>query len=219
MSVHEGFEPPRRPPDTHVPYGGYHQREVPQEDPELTHVGPGTPCGEYMRRFWWPVCLSEQVTELPLAIRILGEDLVAFRDKSDRIGVLHRHCSHRGTSLEYGIPSERGIRCCYHGWLFDVDGRILETPGEPSDSKLKDSFVHGAYPAFEYQGLVFAYLGPPEEKARFPDLRYLRGARHLHQTLLDLAPLQLPAGDGQPSRLLPLVLPAQRQRQRRPRAG
>ena len=168
MSIREGFETPDRPPDIPVPYGGYHRRVVPPEDAELTHVGPGTPCGEYMRRFWWPVCLSELVTELPLAIRILGEDLVAFRDKSNRVGVLHRHCSHRGTSLEYGIPSERGLRCCYHGWLFDVDGRILETPGEPPDSRLKDSFVHGAYPAFEYEGLIFAYLGPPDEKPAFP---------------------------------------------------
>ena len=170
MSTHEDFETPRRPPDVRQPYGGYHQREVPPEDRELTHVGPGTPCGEYMRKFWWPVCLSEQVTDLPHAVRILGEDLVAFRDKSDRIGVLHRHCSHRGTSLEYGIPSERGIRCCYHGWLFGVDGRILETPGEPPDSRIKDSFVHGAYPALEYHGLIFAYLGPPEEKPEFPVL-------------------------------------------------
>ena len=170
MSVREHIGTPRRPPDIRVPYGGYHRRVVPPEDAELTHVGPGTPCGEYMRRFWWPVCLSEQVSDLPHAIRILGEDLVAFRDKSNRVGVLHRHCSHRGTSLEYGIPSERGLRCCYHGWLFDVDGCILETPGEPPGSNLKESFVHGAYPALEYHGLVFAYLGPPQEKPDFPVL-------------------------------------------------
>ena len=170
MSVREHIGTPRRPPDIRVPYGGYHRRVVPPEDAELTHVGPGTPCGEYMRRFWWPVCLSEQVSDLPHAIRILGEDLVAFRDKSNRVGVLHRHCSHRGTSLEYGIPSEHGLRCCYHGWLFDVDGCILETPGEPPGSNLKESFVHGAYPALEYHGLVFAYLGPPQEKPDFPVL-------------------------------------------------
>ena len=84
--------------------------------------------------------------------------------------MLHKHCSHRGTSLEYGIVAEHGIRCCYHGWLFDVDGRILETPGEPPESKLKESLYHGAYPAIEYSGLVFAYLGPPEEKPDFPIL-------------------------------------------------
>ena len=151
-----------------APYGGYYSRDVPAPDPELTAVGPGTPMGEYLRSQWQPVCLSEQITDLPLAIRIMGEDLVAFRDKSGRIGILHRHCSHRGTSLEYGIVSERGIRCCYHGWLFDIDGAILETPGEPPDSKLKDSLFHGAYPALEMNGLVFAYMGPMDKKPPFP---------------------------------------------------
>ena len=122
MNVHQ--QTPRQA------YSGYHLRDVPAEDAELTHVGPGTPCGEYMRRFWQPVCLSQELTDLPHAVRILGEDLVAFRDKSGDVGVLHRHCSHRGTSLEYGIVAEHGIRCCYHGWLFDIDGTILETPGE-----------------------------------------------------------------------------------------
>jgi phenylpropionate dioxygenase-like ring-hydroxylating dioxygenase large terminal subunit len=123
-----------------------------------------------MRRVWQPVCLSSELTELPLAIRILGEDLVVFRDKSGRVGVLNRHCSHRGTSLEYGIVSERGIRCCYHGWLFDIDGTILETPGEPPASRIKDTVMHGAYPAQEYKGLVFAYMGPSEQKPQFPIL-------------------------------------------------
>ena len=165
MNVQEKVE---RTPN--VPFAGYLLSEVPREDPELTHVGPGTVCGEYLRKFWHPVALSGNLTDLPYAVRIMGEDLVAFRDKSGNVGVLHRHCSHRGTSLEYGIVSERGIRCCYHGWLFDVDGRILETPGEPPDSKLKDSFYHGAYPAIEYNGLVFTYMGPPEEKPEFPIL-------------------------------------------------
>ena len=152
------------------PYNGYYHRETPREDVELTHIGPGTPGGELMRRFWQPVCLSQQLSDLPLAIRILGEDLVVFRDKAGQVGLLHRHCSHRGTSLEFGIVSEHGIRCCYHGWLFDVDGRILETPGEPPNSKLKESFVHGAYPAREERGIVFAYLGSPEAMPPFPEI-------------------------------------------------
>ncbi|MBI3706257.1 MAG: aromatic ring-hydroxylating dioxygenase subunit alpha [Proteobacteria bacterium] len=150
------------------PYGGYHATAVAQEDAELTHVGPGTPCGEYLRRFWHPVALSSQLKDLPLPVRALGEDLVLFRDLGGRVGLLHRHCSHRGTSLEFGIVSARGIRCCYHGWLFDVDGTVLETPGEPPGSRLKDNVCHGAYPAFEYKGIVFAYLGPPAEKPEFP---------------------------------------------------
>jgi phenylpropionate dioxygenase-like ring-hydroxylating dioxygenase large terminal subunit len=154
-----------------APYGGFHQAgELPPENAELTRVGPGTSGGNYMRRFWHPVALSSELTDLPLVVRILGEDLVLFRDLAGRIGLLHRHCSHRGVSLEFGIPAEKGIRCCYHGWQFDIDGTILDTPGEPPDSTLKEDRYHGAYPAFEYKGLVFAYLGPPEKKPDFPML-------------------------------------------------
>ena len=151
-----------------TPYGGYYQSEVPAYDAELTETDAGTPMGEFMRRFWHPVCLSEEITDLPHPIRILGEDLVAFRDKSGRIGVLHRHCSHRGTSLEFGLVQERGLRCCYHAWHFDIDGTILDTPGEPANSRIKENVCQGAYPAFERHGLVFAYMGPPEEMPEFP---------------------------------------------------
>ena len=150
------------------PYAGYRQPHGVAEDAELTHVGPNTPCGEYLRRFWQPICMTEQLTDLPLALTVMGENLVVFRDKSGQIGLLNRHCSHRGASLEFGIISDRGIRCCYHGWLFDVDGRILETPGEPPGSPLKNGLVHGAYPTHEYKGLVFAYMGPPGTKPDFP---------------------------------------------------
>ena len=149
------------------PYSGYFQRGTSVADPELTQIGPGTPMGEYMRRFWQPVCLSGQLTGVPLAIRVLSEDLVAYLDGAGTVGVLHRHCSHRGTSLEYGIVSERGLRCCYHGWLFDADGSILETPGESPSSPLKETFRHGSYPAHEYEGLIFVYMGPPEERPPF----------------------------------------------------
>ena len=149
-------------------YGAYYHRQIPKEDEELTHVGPGTPCGEYLRRFWQPIALSTDVQDLPKAVKIMDEKLVVFRDKSGRVGCLELHCSHRGTSLEFGIPAERGIRCCYHGWLYDVDGTILETPTEPADSTLKKRLFHGAYPTHEYNGLIFVYLGPPEKKPAFP---------------------------------------------------
>jgi phenylpropionate dioxygenase-like ring-hydroxylating dioxygenase large terminal subunit len=149
-------------------FGGYFHRDVPQEDTELTHVGPGTPCGEYLRRYWQPVCFADELQDLPLRVKLLGEDLVAFRDFSGTVGLLELHCPHRGTSLEYGLVSDHGIRCCYHGWLFDVDGAILETPGEPADSTLKDRLCHGAYPTHEYNGIVFAYLGPPDTMPPFP---------------------------------------------------
>jgi phenylpropionate dioxygenase-like ring-hydroxylating dioxygenase large terminal subunit len=125
--------------------------------------------GEYMRRFWQPVCLAQELTDVPKVVHILHEELVAFRDRSGQIGLLQLHCSHRGTSLEFGIIQQRGIRCCYHGWHYDVDGTILETPCEPPESRIKDTLCHGAYPAFERDGIVFAYLGPPEAMPEFPE--------------------------------------------------
>jgi nitrite reductase/ring-hydroxylating ferredoxin subunit len=112
--------------------------------------------------------LASELKELPVPVRLLGEDLVIFRDGAGRIGLLHRHCAHRGTSLEFGIVADRGIRCCYHGWHFDVDGTILDTPAEPPTSRIKHHFSQGAYPVHEAYGLLFAYMGPPELKPEFP---------------------------------------------------
>jgi phenylpropionate dioxygenase-like ring-hydroxylating dioxygenase large terminal subunit len=159
---------PERPPNLEKPYSAYYYRDVPQENTELTHVGPGTPCGEYFRRFWHPVGFSSELTDLPRRIKILGEDLVLFRDLSGRAGLLQLHCSHRGASLEFGRIAKQGIICCYHGWHFDIDGRIIDTPGEPPEAIIKDRVHHGAYPTHEYGGLVFAYMGPPEKKPPFP---------------------------------------------------
>lgn len=150
-------------------FRGYDNAALVAEDEELTHVGPGTPCGEYLRRFWLPIALVSQIHDVPLPISVLGEDLVVFRDLGGRLGILHRHCAHRRASLEYGIIAERGLRCCYHGWLFDVDGTVLETPGEPPGSTLKDDICQGAYPAHEYKGVVFGYFGPAECTPPFPD--------------------------------------------------
>jgi phenylpropionate dioxygenase-like ring-hydroxylating dioxygenase large terminal subunit len=149
-------------------FGGYFHRDIPQEDVELTHVVPGTPCGEYFRRYWQPICFADDLHDLPLRVNILGEELVVFRDFSGTVGLLELHCPHRGTSLEFGLVGPKGIRCCYHSWLFDVDGTILETPGEPAESTLKERLCHGAYPTHEYNGIVFAYMGPPDQQPPFP---------------------------------------------------
>src|SRR5437867_4372968 len=101
-------------------YSGYYRRDEPEPDLELARVGPGTPCGEYLRRFWHPVAHVDDLQDVPVPLRILGEDLVLFRDGRGVIGLLHRHCSHRGSSLEFGTVERCGIRCCYHGWLYDV---------------------------------------------------------------------------------------------------
>jgi nitrite reductase/ring-hydroxylating ferredoxin subunit len=91
-------------------------------DDEITLVGPGTPAGEYLRRYWQPVFISSELDDLPVAIKILGEELVLFRDQSLQLGLVHKHCPHRQASLEFGICQKTGISCCYHGWHFDVDG-------------------------------------------------------------------------------------------------
>ncbi|MFO1059092.1 MAG: Rieske 2Fe-2S domain-containing protein [Dongiaceae bacterium] len=150
------------------PFSGYYGTAIPDEDRELTHVLPGTPGGEYLRRFWQPVALAAHLSDVPLVVRILGEDLVLFRDLRGRLGLLHRHCVHRRASLEYGRIEESGIRCCYHGWLFGRDGRVLETPGEPDSSTIRGRLWQGAYPTREFGGLVFAYLGPPATVPDFP---------------------------------------------------
>ena len=157
-----------RAPFLSTTYSAYYHSQVPKEDAELTRIGPGTPAGEYLRRFWHPVCYADELADVPVGLKILGEELVAFRDFSGRIGLVEAHCPHRGTSLEFGLVSERGIRCCYHGWLFDVDGTILETPGEPAGSTFKDRLCHGAYPVHEFQGIIFAYMGPPDDIPDFP---------------------------------------------------
>src|SRR6184192_3627544 len=133
-----------------------------EENELLTRVGPGTPAGEMLRRYWWPVGFTEHVKEKgrPVRTRLLGEDLVLFRDGNGRLGLLGLHCSHRGTSLEFGRVEDRGIRCCYHGWLYDVRGRCLEQPAEPEDSRFKDRVQHPAYQAQEIGGFIFAYIGP-----------------------------------------------------------
>ncbi|BDB27950.1 ring-hydroxylating oxygenase subunit alpha [Cupriavidus sp. TA19] len=156
-----------------IPYGGYYANRIPDHDPELTETGAGTPMGEYMRRFWHPVCMSLELTDTPRFLKILGEELVAFRDGSGRVGVLHAHCVHRGASLEYGAIQEHGIKCCYHGMVFDVDGACLHVPFPKGEEKEAEKYAcsirQGAYKAFERNGLVFAYMGPPDEEPPFPE--------------------------------------------------
>src|SRR5215208_186529 len=115
----------------------------------LTRVGRGTPMGEMIRRFWVPACLSEELSEPdcdPIRVRLLGEDLVAFRDSAGKVGVMDEHCPHRGASLFFGRNEEGGLRCLYHGWKIDVAGNILETPDEPPNSMIKHHVHQRAYP-------------------------------------------------------------------------
>jgi 5,5'-dehydrodivanillate O-demethylase len=132
-----------------------------QADNELiTRVSAGTPAGETLRKYWLPVGLSKEIdADAAKLVRWLGEDLLLFRDEFDRIGLTQPNCPHRGTSLDYGWIEAGGIRCCYHGWVFDVTGRCLEQPGEPADSNFKDKIRLKAYPVRELGGMIWAYMG------------------------------------------------------------
>ncbi len=151
-------------------YNGYVEPHRGASDELLVRTGRGTACGEYLRRYWQPVALAAEIEDVPRLIRVLGEELVIFRDRSGRYGLVHRQCPHRRASLEFAICESNGIRCCYHGWLFDVDGRILEIPGQPDGiaELIKNKTSLGAYPVKEFKGLLFAYLGPIDEMPGFP---------------------------------------------------
>jgi phenylpropionate dioxygenase-like ring-hydroxylating dioxygenase large terminal subunit len=135
---------------------------------DYTETGPGTKMGELLRRYWHPVALASEVTDRPKQIRVLSEDLILFRDGSGKPGLLYPRCAHRGTTLYYGKVEERGIRCCYHGWLFDREGHCLEQPCEPELGKHRDHVRQPWYPTLERYGLIFAYLGPAEKKPVLP---------------------------------------------------
>ena len=132
------------------------------EDNELlTRVGPGTPMGNLMRRYWQPVAMSERMRDRwTMRVRILGEGLVLFRDRSGKLGLIGESCPHRRASLAYGIPAEDGIRCPYHGWKFDGTGQCIEQPNEPEGSNFKEKIRTAGYPVEDFGGLIWAYLGP-----------------------------------------------------------
>ena len=133
-----------------------------EQNDRLTRVGPGTPMGELMRRYWHPIAGSSEVGEEnpTKEVRLLGEDLVLFRSSVGVLGLVEPSCPHRKANLSYGIPEPEGIRCAYHGWLFDPAGNCVDQPSEPAGSRFKDKVKIKAYPVEELGGLVFAYLGP-----------------------------------------------------------
>jgi phenylpropionate dioxygenase-like ring-hydroxylating dioxygenase large terminal subunit len=141
-----------------------------EENTLITQTGPGTPCGSLLRAYWQPAALVEELSELRPAIpvRLLGEDLVLFRNEDGSYALIGRYCAHRGADLAFGRIENGGIRCLYHGWLYAADGRCLEQPAEPEHSRFHEKIRHTSYPCRERNGIVFAYLGggdPPP----FPD--------------------------------------------------
>ena len=135
-----------------------------EENQLLSQTGAGTPCGDLLRRYWQPVALSEELKNggAPLPIMLMGEELVVFRDEQGRIGVLDAHCCHRGADLSYGRLEAGGLRCIYHGWLYDVHGKILEQPGEPNKGENRHEICQPSFPCQEIGGVIFAYIGPGE---------------------------------------------------------
>ncbi len=133
---------------------------TPEENEMLTRVGPGTPGGEMLRRYWWPVWFEEKIENKPIMIRLLGETFVLFRDGKGKIGMVDHICAHRRASLEFGRVEEKGIRCCYHGWLYGADGQCVEMPAEPPGSRLCEEVKLRAAQIQIAAGLVFAYIGP-----------------------------------------------------------
>ncbi len=133
-----------------------------EENERLTRVGPGTPAGELLRRYWHPIAIARELTpQQPTRfVRLLGEDLVLFRDQAGRVGLLAHRCAHRGASLVYGRVEARGLACAYHGWLYDTAGNILETPPERNEAIIRH-VKQRAYPVQQFLGLYWAYLGPP----------------------------------------------------------
>jgi phenylpropionate dioxygenase-like ring-hydroxylating dioxygenase large terminal subunit len=148
-----------------------------EENDLLTQTGPGTPGGELLRCYWQPVALSEELPTggAPMPLKILSEELVLFQDEQGKPGLLGLHCSHRGADLSYGRLEDGGLRCIYHGWLYDREGRCLEQPGEPAGSTFHERITHPAYPCQEAAGVIFAYMGrgqPPQ----LPAYEFLRAS-------------------------------------------
>jgi len=146
---------------------GYEIRP-PKYKSELVEVGRSKPMGELLRRYWHPIGLASDANRTPRKVRALGEDLILFRDGAGRAGLVHARCCHRGTTLYYGKVEARGIRCCYHGWLFDTQGHCLEQPCEPQGGLFRDKVRQPWYPVEERYGLIFAFMGPPERKPVLP---------------------------------------------------
>jgi phthalate 4,5-dioxygenase oxygenase subunit len=142
----------------------------PADNELLCRVEGDAPMGQMMRRHWLPVCMVEEVAEpdgAPVKARLLGVDLVVFRDTKGRVGVMDERCPHRGASLVFGRNEDCGLRCLYHGWKFDVEGAVLDMSSEPADSRLRTNLKHQAYPTQEAGGFVWAWLGPADEVAAF----------------------------------------------------
>ncbi|HWP58590.1 MAG TPA: Rieske 2Fe-2S domain-containing protein [Candidatus Acidoferrales bacterium] len=148
-----------------------------QDNELVTRVGPGTPLGEVMRRYWIPALLSEDIPAPdcpPVRVKLLGEELVAFRDTQGRIGLLEEYCPHRLASMFLGRNEHNGLTCVYHGWKFDVNGTCVDMPNEPIESRFKEKVRMRSYPTIEQGGVIWTYMGPPDKKPEGPGMEWTR---------------------------------------------
>jgi phthalate 4,5-dioxygenase len=146
-----------------------------QQQEALTRSGPGTPLGALFRRYWIPALLASELPELdcdPVRVRLLGEDLLAFRDSDGRLGLVEEFCPHRGVSLFFGRNEECGLRCSYHGWKFDVNGQCVDMPSEPEESRFRDKVQLVSYLLIERGGVLWAYMGDPERQPTPPQFEW-----------------------------------------------
>src|SRR3954462_3641567 len=147
-----------------------------QDNEALCRVGPGTLMGNLLRRYWTPALLSSEAPEPdspPVRVRLLGEDMVAFRDTEGRVGLVTQACPHRGASLFFGRNEEAGLRCVYHGWKFDTSGACIDMPSEPPESNFKSKVHIGAYPCVEKAGIIWTYMGTRETPPDMPDMEWM----------------------------------------------
>ncbi|PYN16168.1 MAG: hypothetical protein DME05_09330 [Candidatus Rokuibacteriota bacterium] len=175
-----------------------------EENELVTRISAGTPMGETMRRYWIPALLARELPEPdcpPVRVKLLGEELVAFRDTEGRVGLLDEYCPHRRASLFFGRNEECGLRCVYHGWKFDVSGRCVDMMNEPEELSFKHKIRQQSYPTVELGGLIWAYMGPPDQEPPLPKFAWTQSApnrgvqlapgargRHRHLARADPAP-------------------------------
>ena len=186
-----------------------------EENDLLTQTGPQTPMGQYFRRFWQPVLLSEELPEPdgdPVRVSVLGEELVAFRDTEGKVGLVERECPHRGADLFFGRNEECGLRCVYHGWKFDVDGKAVDLPNVPPGVRHHETVRLKAYPTREFGEIVWAYLGPGGNG--IPELPHMEfgfvepAGRYVTKQLMDCNWAQVMEGDLDTSHFSFLHMPA-----------
>src|SRR5580692_7958798 len=162
----------------------------------LTQTGPGTPMGQLFRSYWMPVLLAEELPEdecPPVRVKIMSERLLAFRDSNGKYGLIDEFCAHRGVSLWFGRNEEGGLRCPYHGWKYDVSGRCIEVPSEPEESGYCEKIRLKSYPCVERGGIVWTYMGPPEQRPHHPDFEWTNvpaGHRYVSKRLQECNYLQ-----------------------------